>query len=123
MKKILIRVMKFVANEIRKVLAIITKNKNLEVNSYLYDMTVLLKKDLGVTRRDSQYVLHVGSTPICILNRNKSIHVLDINKFQKIKVNLIKIGGTPKQAYRNLDALFESKLRNGKKPISVTIHR
>ena len=27
MKKILIRVMKFVANEIRKVLAIITKNK------------------------------------------------------------------------------------------------
>lgn len=123
MKKILIRVMKFVANETRKIVAMITKNKNLEVNSYLYDMTILLKKDLGVTRRGSQYVLHVGNDPICILNRNKSIHVLDINKFQKIKINLIKIGNTPKQAYRNLDALFESKLRNGKKPISVTIHR
>ena len=123
MKKIIIRMIKFTINEMRKIIAYITKNKNLEVNSYLYDMTALLRKDLGVTRRDSQYVLHVGNDPICILNRNKSIHVLDINKFQKIKINLIKIGNTPKQAYQNLDSLFQSKMRNGNKPISVTIHR
>ena len=123
MKKIIIRMIKFTINEMRKIIAYITKNKNLDVNSYLYDMTALLRKDLGVTRRDSQYVLHVGNDPICILNRNKSIHVLDINKFQKIKINLIKIGNTPKQAYQNLDSLFQSKMRNGNKPISVTIHR
>lgn len=123
MKIIIKRMVKFVLNEVRRALAIVTKNKNLEVDSYLYDMTTLLKRDLGVTKRDSQYVMHIGNNPICILNKNKSIHVLDMNRFQKIKHSLMKIGGTPKKAYQNLDLLFESKTRHGSKPVSVTIHR
>lgn len=123
MKIIIKRMVKFVLNEVRRALAIVTKNKNLEVDSYLYDMTTLLKRDLGVTKRDSQYVMHIGNNPICILNKNKSIHVLDMNRFQKIKHSLMRIGGTPKKAYQNLDLLFESKTRHGSKPVSVTIHR
>lgn len=123
MKIIIKRMVKFVLNEVRRALAIVTKNKNLEVDSYLYDMTTLLKRDLGVTKRDSQYVMHIGNNPICILNKSKSIHVLDMNRFQKIKHSLMRIGGTPKQAYNNIDSLFESKTRNGNKPVSVTIHR
>lgn len=123
MKIIIKRMVKFVLNEVRRALAIVTKNKNLEVDSYLYDMTTLLKRDLGVTKRDSQYVMHIGNNPICILNKSKSIHVLDMNRFQKIKHSLMRIGGTPKQAYNNIDSLFESKTRNGNKPVSVTIKR
>ena len=123
MKIIIKRMVKFVLNEVRRALAIVTKNKNLEVDSYLYDMTTLLKRDLGVTKRDSQYVMHIGNNPICILNKSKSIHVLDMNRFQKIKHSLMRIGGTPKQAYNNIDSLFESKTRNGDKPVSVTIKR
>lgn len=123
MKIIIKRIVKFVLNEVRRALAIVTKNKNLEVDSYLYDMTTLLKRDLGVTKRDSQYVMHIGNNPICILNKSKSIHVLDMNRFQKIKHSLMRIGGTPKQAYNNIDSLFESKTRNGNKPVSVTIKR
>lgn len=123
MKKILVRMMRFVANEVRKIIAVATKNKNLEIDSYLYDMATVLKRDLGVTRRGSQYVLHTGSNPICILNENKAIHVIDMARFQKIKIGLFKIGGTPKKAYQNLDLLFESKTRHGSKPVSVTIHR
>ena len=37
MKKIIIRMIKFTINEMRKIIAYITKNKNLEVNSYLYE--------------------------------------------------------------------------------------
>lgn len=123
MKRIMIRVMRFVANEMRKVIAVVTKNKNLETDSYLYDMTTLLRKDLGVTRRDSQYIIHVGKNPICIVNKNKSIHVIDMKRFQRVKHSLMRIGGTPKVAYKNIDSLFESKTRNGNKPVSVTIKR
>ena len=124
MKKIVLkRIAKFMLNGFRKVIAVVTKNRNLEVDSYLYDMTTVLRKDLGVTRRGSQYVLHTGSNPICILNENKAIHVIDMARFQKIKTGLMKIGGTPKKAYQNLDLLFESKTRHGSKPVSVTIHR
>lgn len=124
MKKIVLkRIAKFMLNGFRKVIAVVTKNRNLEVDSYLYDMATVLRKDLGVTRRDSQYVLHVSGKPICILNDNKAIYVLDRDRFQKIKIGLIKIGGTPKLAYKNIDSLFESKTRNGNKPVSVTIKR
>lgn len=122
-KEVLKRIAKFIINEMRRGIALITKNKNLEVDSYLYDMTTSLKRDLGVTRRDSQYILHIGNSPICILNENKAIHVIDMARFQKIKIGLFKIGGTPKKAYQNLDLLFESKTRHGSKPVSVTIHR
>ena len=123
MKRIIKRMVKFVLNEVRKVIALVTKNKNLETDSYLYDMSQILRKDLGVTRRGSQYVLHTAGKPICILNKCKSIYILDMKRFQKIKIGLFKIGGTPKKAYNNIDALFESKIRNGNKPVSVTIHR
>ena len=123
MKKILVRIMRFVANEVRKIIAVATKNKNLETDAYLYDMATVLRKDLGVTRRNSQYILHTGSNPICILNENKAIHVIDMNRFQKIKIGLMRIGGTPKKAYDNIDELFESKKRNYNKPIAVTIKR
>ena len=124
MKKIVLkRVVKFVLNELRKFVAVVTKNKNLEVNSYLYDMTTSLKNDLGIARRDSQYILHIGNSPICILNKSKAISVLDGKRFERVKYSLMRIGGTPKQAYQNLDSLFESKLRNGNKPIAVTIRR
>ena len=124
MKKIVLkRIAKFMLNGFRKVIAVVTKNRNLEVDSYLYDMATVLRKDLGVTRRGSQYVLHTAGKPICILNKCKSIYILDMKRFQKIKIGLFKIGGTPKKAYNNIDALFESKIRNGNKPVSVTIHR
>ena len=123
MKKILVRMMRFVANEVRKVVAVISKNKTLETDAYLYDMATVLRKDLEVTRRNSQYILHTGSNPICILNENKAIHVIDMNRFQKIKIGLMRIGGTPKKAYDNIDELFESKKRNDNKPIAVTIKR
>lgn len=124
MKKIVLkRIAKFMLNGFRKVIAVVTKNRNLEVDSYLYDMATVLRKDLGVTRRDSQYVLHAAGKPICILNENEPIHVLDMKRFQKIKIGLIKIGGTPKKAYQNLDSLFAAKIRNGEKPVAVTIKR
>lgn len=124
MKKIMIkRVIKFLLNGLRKIVAKATKNKNLEVNSYLYDMTTSLKNDLGIARRDSQYILHIGNSPICILNKSKAISVLDGKRFERVKHSLIRIGGTPKLAYQNLDSLFESKLRNGNKPVAVTIKR
>lgn len=124
MKKVVLkRIIKYVMNGLRKVVAKIIRNKNLEVNSYLYDMTTSLKNDLGVVRRDSQYILHIGSSPICILNKSKAISVLDGKRFERVKHSLMRIGGTPKQAYQNLDSLFESKLRNGNKPVAVTIKR
>lgn len=123
MKKILKRVVKFTLNEMRKVLAILTKNRNLKTNSYLYDMAILLRNDLGVTRRNGQYVLHIGNNPICILDEKIAILVLDRDRFEKIKINIIKIGNTPRVAYKNIDTLFESKLRNGRKPTAVTIKR
>lgn len=117
------RIVKFTMNEMRKILAMVLKDKNLEVNSYLYDMTTSLKNDLGVIRRDSQYILHVGNNPICILNQSKSISVLDGKKFKIVKHSLMRIGNTPRAAYQNLDSLFESKISNGRKPVAVTIKR
>lgn len=123
MKKVLIRAMKFIANEMRKMVALVMKNKNLETDSYLYDMTTSLRRDLGIIRRGSQYVLHAAGKPICILNKCKSVYILDMNRFQKIKHHLMRIGGTPKVAYKNIDELFESKMCNGEKPVAVTIKR
>ena len=124
MKKVVLkRIVKYMLNGLRKMVAVVIKNKNLEVDSYLYDMSLILRRDLSITRCDTQYVLHVGSSSICTLNENKAIHVIDMTRFQKIKTGLMKIGGTPKKAYQNLDLLFESKTRHGSKPVSVTIHR
>ena len=123
MKKILVRMMRLVINEVRKVVGVALKNKTLETDAYLYDMTTVLRRDLGITRRESQYILHAAGKPILILNKNRPIHVLDMDRFQKIKIGLIKIGGTPKKAYQNIDELFESKKRNDNKPIAVTIKR
>ena len=123
MKRILVRMMRLVINEVRKVVAVAVKSKTLETDAYLYDMVTVLRKDLEVTRRNSQYILHTGSNPICILNENKAIHVIDMARFQKIKIGLMRIGGTPKKAYDNIDELFESKKRNDNKPIAVTIKR
>ena len=123
MKKILVRIMRLVINEVRKVVAVVVKSKTLETDAYLYDMATALRKDLEVTRRNSQYILHTGSNPICILNENKAIHVIDMKRFQKIKIGLMRVGSTPKKAYQNIDELFESKKRNDNKPIAVTIKR
>lgn len=123
MKKVIIRIVKFLANEVRKVIGVVTKNKNLETNSYLYDMCVFLKKDLYISRRDNQYIFTVNNIPICILDSTKPISILDMKKFQKVKISLMRIGKTPKIAYKNIDSLFGSRMCNGRKPIAVTIRR
>ena len=77
MKRILVRIMRLVINEVRKVVAVAVKSKTLETDAYLYDMVTVLRKDLEVTRRNSQYILHTGSNPICILNKNR----IDANRW------------------------------------------
>ena len=123
MKKIFMRMIKFTINEMRKILADISKNRNLKTDAYLYDMSVNLKRDLSILRRESQYILHVGNKPICIINESKAISVLDRKRFDKIKIALMKLGSTPIKAYNNIDGLFSANMFDGKKPIAVTIKR
>ena len=127
MKKIIIRAMKFVANEMRKVIGEVIKNKNLIVNSYLYDMTTTLRNDLKIIHRyEHQYVIGTEKGGIiCKINRHRPIDVLDMKRFQKIKISLMRIGETPQHAFNNIDRLFKSAedRAGGRKPVSVTIRR
>ena len=121
--KIITRIIKFVQNEIRKILADVVKNKNMKTDAYLYDMTVYLKRDLNISRRNGEYILHVGNDPICIMKKKNTIHILDMGRFIKIKDSIKRIGRTPKEAYKNIDEYFLSKELNGKFPIAITIKR
>lgn len=121
--KIIVRIVKFVQNKMRKVLAGITNNKNLKTDAYLYDMTVYLKRDLNISRRNAEYILHVGNNPICIMKKKNVIHVLDVDRFIKIKDSIKSIGSTPKEAYQNIDEYFSSKKLDNKFPIAITIKR
>lgn len=116
--------MKKLLNIIRKILANVTKNKNIKVDAYLYDMTSKLGEDITVINRyENQYIFTDGKKTIFKLNQHRTIDVLDMVKFQKIKNELKSIGGTPRHAFYNIDKLFNSKLRNGKKPIAITFKR
>ena len=121
--KIIVRVMKFVQNEMRKILADVIRNKNMRTDAYLYDMTVHLKRDLNISKRNSEYILHVGNSPICIMKNKNTIHILDMDKFIKIKDTIKNIGGTPKEAYQSIDEYFSDKKLEGKFPIAITIKR
>ena len=115
--------MKKLLNIIRKILANVTKNKNIKVDAYLYDMASKLMKDVTVIHRyENQYIFTDGDKIIFKLNKHRAIDILDMKQFQKIKIELMKIGGTPQHAFYNVNKLFNSKKGHGKK-ISMTIHR
>ena len=115
--------MKKLLNRLKKILANLLGNKNLKTDAYLYDMTSKLMKDVTVIRRyENQFIFTNGSRVIFKLNRHRAIDVLDMKQFQKVKIELMKIGGTPQHAFYNINKLFNSKKGHGKK-ISMTIHR
>nr|DAY42323.1 MAG TPA: hypothetical protein [Caudoviricetes sp.] len=116
--------MKKIINQIRKILAMILRNKNLRTDAYLYDMASILGKNVTVIHRyKNQYIITDENDMIFKINRYRPIDVLDMVKFQKIKVELMKIGGTPQHAYFNIDKLFNSKKKEYGNKISMIIHR
>ena len=115
--------MKKLLNQLKKILANLLGNKNLKTDAYLYDMASKLMKDVTVIHRyENQYIVTDGDKIIFKINKNRPIDILDMQEFRKIKIELIKIGGTPQHVFYNVNKLFNSKKGHGKK-ISMTIHR